>query len=411
LNRQTRKEFLKITGLMAGGFLFNKKIHAAKLKKDIASAFSIRPNLNYFNNGTLGPSPIAVQEAIIERIKYVDSTLSYSGLEAEALQSIAAFVGVKPTEIAFTHNVTEGINIAAWGISLEKGDEILMTKHEHAGGALPWLNRQKIEGIQVKTFDISTTVTETLTNLKESVTKKTKVIAIPHILCTIGQVLPIKEIAEFARTKNIITVIDGAHPVGMMPLNIKDIGCDVYVSCCHKWLCGPKGMGLLYVNQDFRQKLTPKFIGALSADWDASGENKGLKEYVDDAHQYFYGTTNSANYAGLIAAIDYQNKIGKQQIFEIGNKLAQSFKSFLLENNKYFSLLTPMEAASSANIVTFRFKDKSLDLANYLRINNCVVRYVAESNLDCARASFHLYNNEKQLATLQTKIMEFVKSN
>ena len=95
-------------------------------------------------------------------------------------------------------------------------------------------------------YFIGKTAEETLQNIQKAISKKTKLISVPHIPCTIGQVLPVKEICRIAKEKNIGTFLDGAHPPGMLQLDLKDIGCDFYAGCCHKWMLGPKGTGFLY---------------------------------------------------------------------------------------------------------------------------------------------------------------------
>ena len=375
--KSNRKEFIKITGLGLGGFLFKPSLANAFETKAAGSDYCLNKGRIFLNNGTMGPSPKVVSKAIKDRMDFVNSTGSYGGVEKQTLAKVANFLGVESNEIALTHNVTEGINIAAWSLPLKRGDEVLMTGHEHVGGALPWLNRQKIDGIKVKTFELRETEAKTLESLSSAITDKTKVIAVPHIPCTTGQVLPVKQIAKLAKEKNIITVIDGAHPTGMMPLDLRDIGCDIYVSCFHKWLCGPKGTGYIFVTENMRKRMRPIFVGAHSADWVVKEKSMQLTDYVDSAHQYFYGTQNSALYAGINAAIDFQNEIGRDHIFAHGNNLANYFKDFILSDKNKFELLTPEESKSSANIISFKYGEKSQMLSNFLRSKNIVTRYVA----------------------------------
>jgi len=395
-----RKEFLKITGLGLGGFLFNPAIASSFTGSSEMGDFCLKKGKIFLNNGTLGPCPKAVSRAIKDRMDFVNETASYGGVEKLTLIRASKFLGVESSEIALTHNVTEGINIAAWSIPLKRGDEVIMTGHEHAGGALPWLNRQKIDGIKVKTFELKETAAKTLAALSDVITSRTRVIAVPHIPCTIGQVLPVKDIANLARSKDIFTVIDGAHPTGMMPLNLRDLGVDIYISCFHKWLCGPKGTGYVFISDRVRGLLKPMFVGAYSAEWEVSKDSMELTKYVDSAHQYFYGTQNTALYAGIIAAMDFQDEIGREKIYAHGKNLANYFKSYLIENSNKYDLLTPKEEKSSACIVSFKYGEKSRMLSNYLRGKNIVTRFVPESNLYCNRVSFHLYNSKKQVDQL-----------
>jgi len=405
--KANRKEFIKITGLGLGGFLFNPSLSEAFTTSNDIGGFCLKRGRIFLNNGTMGPSPKVVSKAIKDRMDYVNETASYGGLESATLARVAKFLGVESDEIALTHNVTEGINIAAWSIPLKRGDQVLMTGHEHVGGALPWLNRQKIDGIKVKTFDLQETAAKTLEEVSAAINSKTRVIAVPHIPCTIGQVLPIKEIVELAKSKNILTVIDGAHPTGMMPLNLRELGCDIYVSCFHKWLCGPKGTGYMFVSNGIRQILKPMFVGAHSADWKLDKKQMELTHYVESAHQYFYGTQNTALYAGIIAAMDFQDEIGRDKIYAHGKSLANYFKEYLLSNAKTYDLLTPQEEQSSACIISFKFGEKGKMLTSYLRKNNIVTRFVAESDLFCNRISFHMYNSKAQVDELIKHMEEF----
>jgi hypothetical protein len=164
--------------------------------------------------------------------------------------------------LVLTHNTTEGINMMAWGVPLKAGDEVLLSEQEHIGNAGPWMHRANLEKIVIRTVAVGKNAEESLALVKKAITSKTKVIALPHVPCTNGQILPIKEICALAKTKNIITCIDGAHPTGMLQLNVKELGVDYYASCCHKWLMAAQGTGFLYINKDKLEKLQPKFYGA-----------------------------------------------------------------------------------------------------------------------------------------------------
>ena len=217
--------------------------------KRIQKEFTIDKRIDYLNTGTMGLSPKVVRESVMQRMEVVNSTGSYSGMEHLAQERLGQLMHCEASEIAITHNVSEGLNIAAWALPLQRGDEVILTNHEHVGNALPWLNRKRKDGIEIKMLKLADTGEECLQRIKALVTPRTKVIAVPHVTCTTGQILPIKAICAFAKTKGIYTLIDGAHGVGMLNLDVKDLGCDMYVSCCHKWMLGPKGTGVLYANK------------------------------------------------------------------------------------------------------------------------------------------------------------------
>src|SRR5690606_14532422 len=130
---------------------------------------------------------------------------------------------------------------------------------EHVGNALPWLNRARVDGISLKVLDLTLPLEQMLKTLESYIGKNTKVIALPHLPCTTGRVMPVKEISAMAKRKGILKFVDGAHGPGMLDIDLHDLGCDFYASCCHKWLLGPKGTGFVYIKKEHLEKVDPKF--------------------------------------------------------------------------------------------------------------------------------------------------------
>lgn len=346
----------------------------------------------------MGLSPKPVMDAMIKRIHRVNSTGVYSGTEGAARNGVAALLGTDPSEIAFTHNVTEGINIAVWSLNLKKDDEVILTDQEHVGNALPWLNRKENDGIRIKVISIPDTAEACLEEIKKAITPRTKVIAVPHVTCTTGQVLPIKEICALAREKGIKTMIDGAHGVGMLKLNLHDIGCDVYSSCGHKWMLGPKGTGLLYARKDLIQELRPMFVGGHSSkEWVVSTEEISLEGFQEDAHRFYYGTQNSALYSGITAAIDFIHSVGNERIEARIRELNELLYSELASMSD-IRLVTPKEKQSRCGMASFVLTGRDTkEVYSKMRNDGWTIRFVPESNQNCIRVSTHIYNSEKQI--------------
>ena len=373
--------------------------------KRIQKEFTIEKKINYLNTGTMGLSPKVVRETIMRRMEVVNSTGSYSGMKHKAQERLAQLMKCNADEIAITHNVTEGINIAAWALPLEKGDEVILTNHEHVGNALPWLNRKRKDGIEIKMLELAPTAAECLTRIKNLITVKTKVIAVPHVTCTTGQVLPIKEICAYAKSKGIYTLIDGAHGVGMLNLDVKDLGCDMYASCCHKWMLGPKGTGVLYANKELIEELDALFVGGYSdTGWTISSEHSEIKGLRLDSHRFFYGTQNTALYAGIISAADFLLNIGVERVANRISALNQRFVDGILSHSK-FELLTPSEAKSRGGIASFKIEGNDRLVYEKLREEKWILRYVGESDLHCMRVSTHIYNDKSQVDTLLEKLV------
>lgn len=366
----------------------------------VEQAFHMGERLVYLNNGTIGPSPSKVEEAVVEHIRLVNTTMRYGGGE-DVREHIAAFINADKTEISLTHNTTEGINVAAWGLPLKRKDEVIMTAQEHVGNAMPWINRSQHDGIVVKTFWPALTQQEVLSQIESLITRRTRVITIPHISCTIGQTFPIKEVCKMAREKGIYTVIDGAHGAGTLDLDMEDLGPDVYACCGHKWLLGPKGTGFLYVRREILDVLKPVFAGAYTdRGFDITKSPPTFEGYNPTAHRYDYGTQNAALRVGLSAAIEFHTEIGLQNI----EKRVLELNEYLYERMlglDMVELISSPEAKSRSMMLGFKHKKiPYMELFQILWEDRIRIRVVPESGLNSIRVSTHIYNSKEQLDLL-----------
>ena len=420
-----RRKFIKQTaGTMLAGialtdfaFAENQKLvssNGMKIESDdekywsmVRQQFPLTKDWVYLNNGTFGPSPYPVIEAVRKGMMDCDQFGNYGGWEATQ-KKLADFLGAKEDEIALTHNVTDGINIACWGLPLKKGDEVIITTHEHVGNAFPWLNRQKLHGIVLRTFTPGATADETLNRISSLINKKTRAIAVPHIPCTAGQVLPAKEISKLGKEKGLFVFIDGAHGPGQLMLDLHDIGCDVYASCCHKWMLGPKGTGFLYVRKDFQDTLQTYFVGGGSDNgkWNMALNPVVMGEYNSSAHRYYGGTQNAGLYKGVDAAIDFIENIGLQNIHDRIKMLGAYTQQKLLEFGDKVELITPTEERSRCAVNGFRIKGVEYTKFNSMAAENKIrIRSVAENGLNSLRVSTHIYNTKAEV----DKLMEVIK--
>lgn len=367
----------------------------------IRTQFPLSKDRIYMNNGTFGPAPYLVQKAMEESYSYINSTGEYGNTEIERAQ-LASFLGVNASELSLTHNTTEGINILAWGIPLVKGDEVIITNHDHVGNALPWLNRAKLHGIALKTFSPAATQAENLELLKNLVSPKTKVIAIPHVTCTTGLVFPVKAISEYARAHGILTAIDGAHGAGSFDLDLKDLGCDFYAGCCHKWLLGPSGTGFLYVRKEMLERLQTFHVGGGSdAGWDLFRNPPVLHGYASSAHRFDYGTQSTSLMKGVTAAVAFHLEIGKEKTELRVRELNQYLYEGLSQLNNQLEILSPTESAARISMVTFRPKNTTFQLAgNKLSELGFRIRQVPEGNVNAIRISTHIYNSKEEIEQL-----------
>ncbi|GMQ31094.1 aminotransferase class V-fold PLP-dependent enzyme [Algoriphagus confluentis] len=395
----------------SAGFQFPKSnLSTSNYWNQLREAFPLSQNRVYFNNGTFGPAPYPVLKKLEEINLSVSSTGEYGNSDNERA-ALASFLNVEKEELSLTHNTTEGINIMAWGLPLVAGDEVILTTHDHAGNALPWLNRAKLHGIVLKTFSPKNTLEENLDLIKSLCGPKTKVIAIPHITCTTGLVFPIPEISEFARSRGIFTAIDGAHGAGTFDLDLKQLGCDFYAGCFHKWLLGPSGTGFLYVKKEKLEELQAIQIGGYSdLGWDVISIPPKLNGYVNTAHRFDYGTQSKALFSGAKAAADFHQSIGKAKVEQRIRQLSDLLIEGLGHLEEKVEILTPKEPASRISMVTFRSNQVNSEELNTL-INQAGfrVRLIHEAKLNAIRVSTHIYNSEEEIENLVSFLTDALK--
>ena len=406
----TRRGFIRTFtgGALGGMMLYSFPPHArAKyiLAKDepvapddehfwavVRDQFPLKRDPLFLNNGTMGPSPYVVIDAITKEMEDVDRTARYGGWE-DVRPKIARFINAQVEEISLTHNVTEGINVVACGLPLKRGDEVIMTDHEHAGNALPWLARARRDGIVIRIFTPAPKAAESLDRMNSLINKRTRVIAVPHITCTIGQVLPAKEICRLGHDKGLWVMMDAAHTPGMLPLDVKDMGCDSLATCGHKWMLGPKGTGFLYVRKEVIETLEPYWVGGgVDTGWDV---RKGTLSYKTDAHRFDFATQSSAIYVGLGGAIDFLYHLGMENVSNRGQSLAGHLRSGLKAMTDRLEILTPEEPGGYGSVVAFRPAQIKFDELQkvLLEKHHIITRMVPENGLNCNRISTHIYNS------------------
>jgi cysteine desulfurase/selenocysteine lyase len=365
---------------------------------EIRKQFPLTNNRVYLNNGTFGPSPTPVLDVIKKSFDDINTSGEYGHTDTFREQ-LAHFVHVKKEEICLTHNTTEGINIICWGLKLKTNDEVIISLQEHVGNALPWLNRAKLHGIKLITFEPASTTEETLSRINSLINHKTRVIAIPHITCTTGQVLPIKEIAQMAKSKNIFTAIDGAHGVGTFNLDLKELGCDSYATSCHKWMLGPNGSGFLYIKEEQLKTLQAYNVGAYSdTGWNLYSTPPEIKGYNLTAHRFDFGSQSTPLYAGAAASAEFHLSIGKRRIEERVRELSNYLYEGLDDLKELLTILTPQEPISRICMITFKPKEMEFKtFANTVSSKGFRIRVVPESNLDAIRISTHIYNSKSDI--------------
>lgn len=363
----------------------------------------------YLNTGGLGASPYVAIEAVKNKITELER-ICETGHSEELWHDIKSkagqILGCKPEELAYMRNATEGIAIVCNGLPLKRGDEIITTTHEHVGNTLSWLARQKRDGIVMKTFEPSTqSAQENLERMQKLLTKRTRALSIPHITTSTGQILPVKQIGEWAAANKLWYFIDGAQAAGMLPMNLHEIGCHAYAASGHKWLLGPKGTGLLYVRADALDLIESKYLGGYSN----TGEFDmitGAFQFHPTAQRYEYGTVSTPLFAGLGTAMEFLLKIGMENVWRRDLAMAAALKEGL--NKLGVEVNSPQHPEEHSAIITFTLKNMDRSkLQNFLSEKYKLrTRGIYEGGLDAIRISLHLYNSFAEV----DKVLEAVQA-
>ena len=369
----------------------------------VKAQFTFASGLYYFNNASLGPSPELVADATESFRRTLDgfpSKYMWGGWNTDkelVRQKVAQAVGASPEEIALIHNTTEGMNVVAASMDLEPGDEVILADHEHSSGPIPWKYWQESRGIKL--------VRPTLPLLPESpgeivdvyraaLTPRTRVISMCHMVNTNGMILPVREVAELARPRNILVAVDGAQTAGMFPFDLHEMGCDFFAASSHKWLFSPKGVGIFYVRQEAQQHLRPLIV--------ASG-------YEDESVRRFenYNTRNLPELLGLGVAIDFHNLLGPERKGDRVFGLKRYFRE-RIEDNPAFRIKTPASDELSAGITTVELVGHRVirverTLAEEYNIN---VRPMSSFGLNGLRISLSVFNTKEDVDYLVRALEE-----
>lgn len=288
----------------------------------LRSQFLIPDDEAYLNNGTNGCNPLPVLKAVfdgylttekMDQADPEDYPIWGYGPWNEFRDPLAQFLGVNRDELALLRNATEANNIMSNGLDMKAGEEVLISDQEHPSGEQPWNLRAARYGIVVKKFEIPKPLTDTaalLNRISDAITPQTRVLFVSHITTATGVVLPVKEICALAKSKGLIAMVDGAQVPGMMRLNIKEIGCDMYGASPHKWMQAPKGTGFLYVRDELIDRV---WSNVTTSGWD----DKKLRA---ERFQRI-GSSNVPALWGLRASVEFASSIGMDRIEERQRKL------------------------------------------------------------------------------------------
>jgi len=356
----------------------------------VRAAFLIPDDRIYLNVATLGAQPRIVVDAVIEHTRRVAMSYPPGVNWAELKARTGAFLNGDPDGFVYPRNTTEAMNFVANGLELGAGDEVLTTMHEHIGGLCCWQLAAKRRGLTLRQLELPVpprSAAELVDVFRRALTPRTRVISVSHVLFTNGTIMPVREIAAMCRERGIVCVVDGAHPPGMMRVDLRAIDADFYASSPHKWLCAPQGSGLLYIRDEWRTKLWPTLA---SGDWD--NLELGAQRFNH------LGSLDESRLAGLDAALRFQQSIGIDRIDARVRELRARIVDSLVQM-PHVQLMSPLSDELGAGMVSFRVRGiESLALqASLAQAANVRTRVVSEYGYGWMRLSPHIHTLEPEL--------------
>jgi isopenicillin-N epimerase len=318
----------------------------------VAEQFPIRPGKIMMNAANLCPAPRAVADRVTELARDIDSDVSFQNrakfadlLEQSRLK-VASQLGVSPDEVALVRNTSEANNIINNGSPLHRGDEVVIFDQNHPCNNVAWDVRAARFGFTVKRVSVPEDVRspqQILRLFEAALTNQTKLLSVTHVSNTSGIRLPVKELCAMARAKGIYSHVDGAQTWGFLKLDLKDMGCDSFSASAHKWLMGPKQVGLLYIRA---ARVSEIWANVVTVGWGSKVETavKGARKFE------VFGQRDDAALAAVATAVDFHGVLGAEAIESRTMGLAGAVHAGLVKLNR-LKMTTPGDPGLRGGVV------------------------------------------------------------
>jgi len=280
------------------------------MKRNLKKEFLLDPDIHFLNHGSFGACPRPVFEVYQSFQRELEKKpVEFLGRQIikrmeETRSILAEYINCQANEVVFFPNPTTAINMVARNLELENGDEILSTDHEYGAMDRTWRYIARRLGAKYINQPMPlpmTTQGEFIERFWEGVTERTKVIFVSHITSPTALTFPVVEICEKAREAGILTIIDGAHLPGQIPLDLGEINADIYTGACHKWLCAPKGASFLFARKEVQEWLEPLVVS-----WGYEAEKPTTSQFID--YHEWQGTRDMSAFLSVTSAIRFQEE-------------------------------------------------------------------------------------------------------
>lgn len=360
--------------------------------------FLLDPDLVFLNHGSFGAVPRVVQEEYerlqraMERNPVEWLARRADDMLAAARGRLAAYLSSAPDDLVFFPNPTTAINVVTNSLRLQPGDQVVTTDHEYGAMDRTWRKRCREAGADYVRVPIPLPVTtdaEFVERVWSQVTDRTRVLFLSHLTSATALVFPVQELCRRARAAGILSIIDGAHVPGHLPLDLPSLGCDVYSGALHKWLCAPRGSSFLWATPAVQTWLQPLVVS-----WGWESDRPSGSQFVD--HHEWQGTRDLSAFLTVPAAIDFHEQHDPAGALEFARQLCLDTRRRVDELTG-LQPLSPDDGDWIARLVAVRLPDDvdvvswQTQLRERFRVEAPVHRW---SDQPVIRLSFAPYNRQ-----------------
>ncbi len=373
----------------------------------VRKQFDLSKDCINLNSGNISPAPKMVQKAIIQQMEFCNQAPSLNMLRVleqnrEALvTNLANFAGCQPGEIIINRNASEGLQTIIFGLPLEKGDEVVLSKYDYPHLIDAWKQRELRDGIKLVWVDLqlpSEDENYLVTAFNSLFSSKTKLVNLTHIINWNGQIIPVKKIAEVAAKAGIQTLVDAAHSFALLPEKLNDYHCDYLVASLHKWMYAPLGTGLLYIKKERIKDLYPLFANSKpqSDSMDKFTHMGTRPMYFDHAINQAISFNDKIGYEKKLARLKFLKNYWMQQVQAVKGVQFQT----AVDNNW---------STAMANVCIEGVESYKLDQFLY---GNYHIHSVSinREKIASVRITPNIFTSLKELDTLAEGIEAFTKS-
>ena len=380
--------------------------------------------LIYFDNAATSQRPQSVLDAVANFYTAANAnplrglyglSVKATDMYEQARERVARHLNAESSEVIFTRNASESLNLVAYTWAMEnvrEGDEIVVSAMEHHSNLLPWQMVAKAKGASLVFLECGSDGVIPESEYAK-INSKTVLLAVTHVSNVFGIMNPVKDLIRLAHKngrggKGAVAVIDGAQGAPHTAVDVKDLDADFYALSGHK-LCGPMGIGVLYGRKNLLEEMPPFLRGGEMIEY----VTRESATYAELPHKFEAGTVNAADAVGLAAAFDYIDSIGLDKIEENDTRLT-SLLMQAMKNIPHVNIIGNEDPSKHSGIVTFTLDGAHPhDIASMLDSENIAIRaghHCAQPLMEklgvgsTARASLYFYNTEDEIAIFAEKL-------